>query len=253
MTDLDPSDGKGASQTVKALLALRDLLLNGELRAGQRLSEVWAVDRLGVSRTPVRAALLRLEEEGLLEALPSGGYAVKGFSEQEVFDAIEIRGALEGLAARIAAEREGSPDGMSAMEDAVGEVDRLLAKPELTGEDYSAFIDFNARFHSGLLLAAGSRTLVRQVERAAAQPFASPTGFVRAQAQLPESRLILTLAQDHHRCVLEAIAARQGERAESLMREHARLAMRNLRLAQRHAATGLIPGSSLIRSSAAAV
>lgn len=246
MSDNDPVEGRGASQTVKALLALRELLLGGDLRAGQRLSEIWAVDRLGVSRTPVRAALARLEEEGLLEALPSGGYAVKGFSEQEVSDAIEVRGALEGLAARLAAERGGQADGVAEMQDSIGAVDEILSKGELTADDYTAFIGLNAQFHTGLLTSSGSRTVARQAERAAALPFASPTGFVRAQAQLPEARLILTLAQDHHRCVLEAILARQGERAEALMREHARLAIRNLRLAQRRQTTAFIPGSALI-------
>jgi GntR family transcriptional regulator of vanillate catabolism len=79
------------SQTVSALLQLRDLILSGELAPGQRLQELAIVDRLGVSRTPVRAALVRLEEEGLVEAIPSGGYAVRAFSEQEVDEAIEKR------------------------------------------------------------------------------------------------------------------------------------------------------------------
>jgi GntR family transcriptional regulator of vanillate catabolism len=249
--DIEAGDGRGASQTVKALLALRELLLNGELGAGARLSEVWAVDRLGVSRTPVRAALARLEEEGLLQALPSGGYAVRTFTEQEVFDAIEIRGVLEGLAARLAAERQADPAASAAMARAVDAVDDILAKTTLDPEDFAAFIGFNSEFHIALVEASGSRTLARQLERAMALPFASPSGFVRAQSKIPEARLILTLAQDHHRCVLEAITERQGERAEALMREHARLASRNLRLAQQHQTTEFIAGSALIRSAAA--
>ena len=75
MHDSENGESRGASQTVRALLAMRELLLTGELAAGQRVSEIWAVDRLGVSRTPVRSALARLEEEGFLEALPSGGYS----------------------------------------------------------------------------------------------------------------------------------------------------------------------------------
>jgi GntR family transcriptional regulator of vanillate catabolism len=66
LPNIDSVESRGASQTVKALLSMRELLLTGELSAGQRVSEIWAVDRLGVSRTPVRAALLRLEEEGFL-------------------------------------------------------------------------------------------------------------------------------------------------------------------------------------------
>lgn len=82
------------SQSLKTILSLRDLILSGELKPGERLSELAIVDRLGVSRTPVRTALVRLEEEGLLEAIPSGGYAVRHFSEADIFDAIETRGTL---------------------------------------------------------------------------------------------------------------------------------------------------------------
>jgi len=94
---------RAVSQTLKALLDLRELVLRGELRPGERVSELQMVERLGVSRTPVRTALVRLQDEGLLEAIPSGGFAVKAFTEREVLEAIEIRGTLEGLAARLAA------------------------------------------------------------------------------------------------------------------------------------------------------
>ena len=97
--------GSSAPQTVKAQLALRELILGGELKPGTRIAELWLVERLRVSRTPVRLALVRLAEEGLLDALPNGGYAVKDFSESDIVDAIELRGTLEGLAARFAAER----------------------------------------------------------------------------------------------------------------------------------------------------
>ncbi len=100
----DADDGAG-SQTVRAQLRLRELILGGELAPGARIPELALVERLGVSRTPVRAALVRLAEEGLLEALPGGGFAVRDFSETDICDAIELRGTLEGLAARLAAER----------------------------------------------------------------------------------------------------------------------------------------------------
>ena len=103
------------SQTVTALLELRELILGGELSPGQRLSELAVVERLGVSRTPVRAALARLQEEGLVEAIPSGGYAVRAFSEQEVNEAIELRGVLEGLAARLAAEKGADVQALAAL------------------------------------------------------------------------------------------------------------------------------------------
>jgi GntR family transcriptional regulator, vanillate catabolism transcriptional regulator len=248
LTDIDGSDARGSSQTVKALLSLRELLLTGELAAGQRVSEIWAVDRLGVSRTPVRAALARLEEEGFLEALPSGGYAVKTFTEQDAFEAIEIRGALEGLAARLAAERGVDPVHLEALDQILAQIDPLIAKTKLSSEHFALYVRLNEAFHAKLAEACGGKVLARQIERAAALPFAHPSGFVMAQSELPQARLTLALAQDHHRCVVESIRNREGARAESLMREHARLAARNLRMAfDNQQALGRIAGASLIR------
>ncbi|MDZ4356743.1 MAG: Rieske 2Fe-2S domain-containing protein, partial [Variovorax sp.] len=82
------------SAQVRALLQLRELILSGELAGGSRIAELAIVERLGVSRTPIRAALMRLEQEGLLEALPNGGYVVQTFSERDIADAIELRGTL---------------------------------------------------------------------------------------------------------------------------------------------------------------
>ena len=86
-------------------MRLREMMLSGELPGGSRIAELAVVHKLGVSRTPIRAALLRLQQEGLLEALAHGGFAVKTFSERDIADAIELRGTLEGLLARLAAER----------------------------------------------------------------------------------------------------------------------------------------------------
>ncbi len=97
-TDEQPS----YSQSVKAQLRLREMILAGELASGSRIAELTLVDKLGVSRTPIRTALMKLEQEGLLEALTTGGYAVRTFTERDVSDAIELRGTLEGLAARFA-------------------------------------------------------------------------------------------------------------------------------------------------------
>ena len=252
MTDIDSVDARGASsQTVKALLSLRELLLTGELAAGQRLSEIWAVDRLGVSRTPVRAALARLEEEGFLEALPAGGYAVKTFSPQDAYDAIEIRGALEGLAARLAAERGVDPAKLDAMAAILDEIDKAVVKPAMTAEDFSTYTRLNEAFHLAIAEACGGHVLPRQIERAAAMPFAHPSGFVMAQSLLSTGGLFI-LAQDHHRSVLDALRHREGARAEALMREHARLAARNLKLAfENQQALVLVAGAGLLRSARA--
>src|SRR5256885_11988607 len=117
-----------SSQTVKALLSLRDLILSGELKPGDRISELSVVERLGVSRTPIRMALVRLEEEGLLELIPSGGFSVKAFSERDITDAIEIRGTLEGLCARLAAERGLTQSAIGTLKECVDAMDALLSR-----------------------------------------------------------------------------------------------------------------------------
>jgi GntR family transcriptional regulator of vanillate catabolism len=226
---------------VKAQLSLRDLILSGDLRPGDRISELSVVERLGISRTPIRMALVRLEEEGFLEAIPSGGFAVKAFSERDIHDAIEMRGTLEGFAARLAAERGVRNAVMLQLKDRLAQLDELVGRPTLSVEDFSQYVGLNGQFHSLMIEAADSPVLARQIDRALNLPFASPSGFVMVHK-------ILTIAQDHHHCVVRAIEEREGARAESLMREHARLAHRNLQLAFRNQGTrDLVPGAVLIK------
>jgi GntR family transcriptional regulator of vanillate catabolism len=240
---------RGISQTVRAQLALRDLILSGGLRPGERISELQAVETTGVSRTPVRMALVRLEEEGLLEAIPSGGFMVKAFSERDILDSIELRGTLEGLAARFAAERGVAPRDLEPLREALAQIDDLIGQEPLSLEAFSAYVALNARFHALLGELSRSAPVIRQIDRASALPFASPSGFVMAQAALPDARQILTIAQDHHRIVLDAIENREGARAEAIMREHARLAARNLRSALRNRThLDLLPASVLIKA-----
>ncbi len=77
-----------------------------------RLFEVSLAETLEISRTPVREALSRLAEEGLLDRLPNGGFVVRRFGYEDVIDSIELRGVMEGTAARLAAERGASPEGL---------------------------------------------------------------------------------------------------------------------------------------------
>jgi len=242
------SDSGEASQTVKAQLRLRELIVGGELAPGERVPELALVDKLGVSRTPVRSALVKLLDEGLLETLPGGGFAVRAFTETEVHDAIEVRGTMEGLAARLAAERGAAPSLLAEMREVLAAIDAVLAAPALNDESFSSYVAENTRFHALLAEMAGSDVVRRQVERAAALPFASPNGFVMARSTGPRARDSLVVAQEQHRAVVEAIVQREGARAEALMREHARIAHQNLReaLATRQGMQR-VPGAGLIR------
>jgi GntR family transcriptional regulator of vanillate catabolism len=237
-----------SSQAVNALLKLREFILGGEIKAGERMSELALVERLGVSRTPIRAALVRLEQEGLLRALPTGGFVVNAFNERDMHAAIEIRGTLEGLAARLAAERGVSATDLDVLKRCLSGLDELvLDGGGVTVGSFSAYVELNEQFHRIIIELADSAVLTRQIARAVTLPFASASAFVMVQARLPEAQTMFTVAQDHHRCIVRAIEAREGQRAEMLMREHARLARRNLELALRNQQTrSLVPGSNLI-------
>jgi GntR family transcriptional regulator, vanillate catabolism transcriptional regulator len=245
-------EAAGTSQTVRVQLRLRELILSGELAPGNRIAELALVELLSASRTPIRAALVRLQEEGLLDALPNGGFAVKDFSEADIHDAIELRGTLEGLAARLAAERGISTDSLIAAHTCLDHIDQLLTQSALSEESFSGYVTQNGRFHELLAKMSGSDVVQRQIQRAATLPFASPNGFVMSRSTGPDARDVLVVAQEQHRGVMEAIVKREGARAEALMREHARIAHRNLgRALQNQKALQLLPGASLIRRRAA--
>src|ERR1043165_5819165 len=157
---------RSVSQTVRAQLALRDQILSGSLRPGERISELQAVETAGVSRTPVRMALVRLEEEGLLEAIPSGGFMVKAFSERDILDSIELRGTLEGLAARFAAERGVSARDLEPLKECLNEIDGLVRRTPIAVEPFSAYVARTARFHALLTELPRTPPLIRQIDRA---------------------------------------------------------------------------------------
>ncbi|WP_237155280.1 GntR family transcriptional regulator [Oryzibacter oryziterrae] len=221
---------KAASQTLKAVLKLRDLIVSGELAPGERVPELQMVERLDVSRTPVRAALMRLEQENLVEALPGGGYAVRRLSEPDILVSIEMRGTLEGLAGRLAAERGVSAAHLAEAGEILDGIDRIVRPLDLD-IDLALYVDLNAGFHALIAEMAGSPALTLEIERVAAMPFASPSALVPLEAGSPATHHVLTIAQEQHRTALEAIAAREGSRAEAILREHARNAQRNLRRA----------------------
>jgi GntR family transcriptional regulator of vanillate catabolism len=234
------------SQTVKTLVRLRELILQGEFTPGERLLENALVEKLEVSRTPIRAALARLTEEGLLETLPGSGYAVREFSERDIQDAIELRGALEGVAARLAAERGVTTLSLAKLKESVANIDRLLQKQDLGDNEIELYIEFNNTFHRQLVNLTESFVVEHMIERIVALPFASPNAFVVAQTHLAHSWQIFFIAQEQHRGIIEAIEAREGSRAEALAREHARLSLRALQTVhQSKTALSLIPGIGL--------
>ncbi|MBI1620390.1 GntR family transcriptional regulator [Aquamicrobium zhengzhouense] len=221
------NERKETSQTLKALMGIRNLVIGGEIARGERLSEVPLSERLGISRTPIRAALARLEQEGLLERIPSGGFLARGFSTDEVIDSIEIRGVLEGTAARLAAERGVEPRKLIEISKVVEALDEIMCD-DPREMNFERYVELNAEFHRLLSMLAGSETLRREIERATSLPFASPSAFLESEEAIIVFRRSLIGGQEQHRAVVQAIEMREGARAEAIAREHARLARQNL-------------------------
>jgi GntR family transcriptional regulator of vanillate catabolism len=242
-----PRGNAASSQTTKATLGLTELGLEGELAPGERVPEVGLAERLRVSRTPLRIALSTLAHEGLLEPLPGGGFVVRSFTHGDVVDAIELRGVLEGAAARLAAERLDSPQELAPLERIVEQLDPVV---EHMGPDALVnFVSLNEEFHTTLVELAKSRVLARQLANVTALPFASPNALLSSHGLLSRSREILVVAQHQHRVLVASIRDGHGARAEEIGREHARLARLNLDLVLAdHDALAGLHGGPLLRS-----
>ncbi|HTC34637.1 MAG TPA: GntR family transcriptional regulator [Bryobacteraceae bacterium] len=247
------------SQTGRTLLNLRGMLLRGDFQPGERLSELPLVARLGVSRTPIRLALDRLAHEGLLEASPTGGFVVRAFSLEDIWDALETRGVLEGAAARLASERLEHDSELVQLREYRDELDAMihaesdpehLAVPDF--DSYARYLDLNEAFHSEIVTLAKSAMLRRTLEQVKSIPFASPSAMVYVRSKLPRAPQILAVAHEHHRAIVEAIERKQGARAEALAREHAGMSRYNVEVALTEPSIlSTVPGASLIRMPAA--
>jgi GntR family transcriptional regulator of vanillate catabolism len=248
-----------ASQTGRTLLNLRGMLLRGDFQPGERLSELPLVARLGVSRTPIRLSLDRLAHEGLLEASPTGGFVVRAFSVEDIWDAIETRGVLEGAAARLAAERLEQASELNQLRAYQNEMDEMIrvdgdpdkfAEPDI--DSFARYLDLNETFHSEIVTLSKSPMLRRTLERVTSVPFASPSALVYVRARLPKAPQMFAIAHEHHRAIVEAIELGQGARAEALAREHSGMTRHNVEFALSDASILIgVPGASLIRIPAA--
>jgi GntR family transcriptional regulator of vanillate catabolism len=234
-----------ASQTERAVLALREMLVRGDFAAGQRLTELALAERLGASRTPVRHALNRLAHEGLLEALPAGGFSVRQFTLTDIWDAIEIRGTLEGMAARLAAQRYRAARELSRLRVLCAEMEGLGVS---NVPDFVRFLEVNQAFHAELWRLARSPMLLRSIKAITALPFAAPGALVFGEAERAAEQRIRPIALEHHRSIVEAIEERDGARAESVAREHSRVARNNIMRAHPDLERlSRVPGGALIR------
>ncbi|HLH66259.1 MAG TPA: GntR family transcriptional regulator [Solirubrobacteraceae bacterium] len=196
---------RNASDVASELI--RDAILYGRLLPGERLKEEQLARDLGLSRTPVREALLLLQAEGLIESVPNRGAVVRAFSSTELADMYDLRAMLESYAARRAATRV-SEDQLVELQ---GSCQRF--RTARLAHDVTAMTRENLRFHFTIAEAAGTPKLAELVRGAIQVPLVA-SSFSWYTKRLSQR------SEDFHRRILAALASRDPERAELLMKEH---------------------------------
>lgn len=207
------------------LSRLRKLIGEGYFPQGERLGEVVVAELLGVSRTPVRLSFRTLEQEGLLQRAGKRGFKVREFTEADVLCAVEVRGVLEGLAARRLAEQGLSSALATELDIWIQKGRELLAKGYLEERDVDIWSEFNRHFHK-TIVDSGSPVIGDAIARNNHLPFASAESIIIDSEMLELDYRKLQLAQMHHELVVQALRHGEGARAEILMREHAFIGLR---------------------------
>ena len=189
---------------------LRDAIITQVLKPGERLMEIQLADEMGVSRTPVREAIRKLELEGLVVMVPRKGAYVAGVSMKDIHEVYEVRSALEMLAVTLAAERI-TDEELNALEQQVLRESEEEAKKDGSALDNIIYID--SSFHDIIYQAARNQRLVQfvnilqeQLQRFRAASLARPG---RSKTALEE-----------HKQIVEALSERNGELASKLAQEH---------------------------------
>ncbi|MFZ5897821.1 MAG: GntR family transcriptional regulator [Bacillota bacterium] len=198
--------------------SLREAIITGRLRPGERLMELQLAEELGVSRTPVREAIRKLELEGFVVMVPRKGAYVAGITDKDITDVFEIRAALEALAAGLAAER--------ITEEEIEELERLVVRYAETtsSQNIQAIVEEDTKFHDVIYRASRNQRLIQIV--------------TNLQEQIQRFRLT-TLSRPgrtkealvEHRKIVEAISERNIELAQQLAREHIESAENSLLVA----------------------
>ncbi len=242
MTFIDNWDPKGKTacaqsgphamnrHQTRAIVRIREMVLRGELRAGARVAEAPLAELLGMSRTPVRQALPVLAQEGLLAEHETRGYVVRGLSNADILDAVDLRGVLEGLAARRVAEHGASRTLLQALRVCLAEGDHILAEGHVADKVEALYVDMNVRFHQLIVLECRSSIIQQALERNARIPFAGPQALAIDKSSLQQMHETLTYAHRQHHYIVTAIERGEGSRVEALMREHTNPVKDNLNI-----------------------
>ncbi|MEO1705216.1 MAG: GntR family transcriptional regulator [Pseudomonadota bacterium] len=194
--------------TTRATDALRTLIFAGELPPGSDHLEAELAERLGISRTPVREALARLEAQGLVTIRPRRGARIVGLSPEDMDEIYAVLTVLEAAAAGKAAARGLGDDALAPMRAAIDAMDRALAEGDL-----EAWATADDAFHSALVAASGNRRLGEAVSLYADQ-------VRRARMVTLRLRPIPHRSNEDHRAVLAAIEAGDPAAAQRIHEQH---------------------------------
>ncbi len=209
MTAEKPSQNRTAD---KAYETIRDGILKGRWKGGAHLTEQVLVDLIGVSRTPIRDALRRLESEGLVKISPNTGARVTRWDEIEIDHIFDLRVLLEGHAAALAAEAI-STERLQQMSSLCDQMESIVNTNETTNLPHVATL--NDQFHGHILTASGNARLALMVEQVTNMPL-----VLRTYAHYdPDS---LTRSMQHHREIVTALTHRDRIWASALVKAHIR-------------------------------
>ena len=185
---------------------IREAIIDGRLAPGQRLKEEELARELGISRTPVREALLMLQAEGLVDAVPNRGAVVSSHDAEDLEDLYQLRALLEGHAARRAA--------MNVTHETIADLWASCERFEgLADGDVKELVKENLVFHNTIVEASGSKRVAQLVGKLIELPL-----VYRSYIWYPPQQRQISL--HYHRQIARALEARDGERAELVMKEH---------------------------------
>lgn len=219
MTPSDPC----RTRALSVAETLRNRIFDGVFAPGSHLMETTLANELGVSRTPVRGAMARLADEGLLVYVPNKGFQVRRFNAKDVFDAFSVRANLEGMGCRMLGERGLDGEVHAQLQAMVAEQQKLLQGREWTQARALRWHDLNLDFHRKLLAVADNRWLSEAVQRACQLPiiFDSNLRPHPRDASMQLSRQTqATQAVEEHGLLVEALGRRDAAAAEAIMRDH---------------------------------
>jgi DNA-binding GntR family transcriptional regulator len=197
------------SRTAAAAAAakIREAIVEGRLDPGARLKEESLASELGISRTPIREALLVLQSEGLVEYSPNRGSAVRTYTQADLEEMYDLRALLEGRAARRAAERVTAGD-LADLEESCTRFGALV-----DGRDVKALVRENAVFHETIQRAAASERLAAMIRSVVSLPLVYRSYVWYSPEQAHDSHR-------YHEQLVAALRARDGDQAEAIMERH---------------------------------